>query len=255
MIRNVKLLISMLVFGLFQTAWGQSQEAEKAYLAGEYDVAFADVAADRGADACAFGARMLLAKAMSGDVQPPRSLLSAALAEANNALVVEPQHIEGRLQKAIALSLLVRPMSLREARDSGFGEEARALAEAVLVDDPANAYAHGFLAVWHIEVINRGGFLGAMVLGANMDDAERHYAAAVHASPGDAALHWQYARALAALNARKYLEEVSDALNAALAAPVGSVLEQVMQDRARTLSAAVASSSTRDVEALAKTML
>ena len=221
MIRNVKLLISMLVFGLFQTAWGQSQEAEKAYLAGEYDVAFADVAADRGADACAFGARMLLAKAMSGDVQPPRSLLSAALAEANNALVVEPQHIEGRLQKAIALSLLVRPMSLREARDSGFGEEARALAEAVLVDDPANAYAHGFLAVWHIEVINRGGFLGAMVLGASMDDAE----------------------------------EVSDALNAALAAPVGSVLEQVMQDRARTLSAAVASSSTRDVEALAKTML
>ena len=236
----------MLVFGLFQTAWGQSQEAEKAYLAGEYDVAFADVAADRGADACAFGARMLLAKAMSGDVQPPRSLLSAALAEANNALVVEPQHIEGRLQKAIALSLLVRPMSLREARDSGFGEEARALAEAVLVDDPANAYAHGFLAVWHIEVINRGGFLGAMVLGASMDDAERHYAAAVQASPGDAALHWQYARAL---------EEVSDALNAALAAPVGSVLEQVMQDRARTLSAAVASSSTRDVEALAKTML
>jgi hypothetical protein len=255
MMRAVMLFISLLIFGLFQPASGQGEEAEKAYLLGQYDVAFAYVATDRGADACAFGARMLLAKAMSGDVQPPGPLLLTALAEANCALAAEPGHIEGRLQKAIALSLLVRPMSLKEAHDSGFGQEARQLAESVLLDDPQNAYAHGFLAVWHIEVVNRGGLLGAMILGASMDDAERHYAAAVRASPGDAALHWQYARALAALNARKYRAQVSEALDAALAAPIGSALEQVMQDRARTLSKAVATMKGRDAESLAKKML
>lgn len=252
--RAVMLFMLALVFGLFQPAWGQSPAAEKAYLAGQYDAAFADVATDRGADACAFGARMLLAKAMSGDDQPPPALVSAALDAANRALGAEPEHAEGRLQKAIALSLLVRPMSVKEARDSGWGEEARDLAEAVLADDPQNAYAHGFLAVWHVEVMNRGGLLGAMILGASMEDAERHYAAAMQASPADAALHWQYARALAALNARKYRKEVVEALDAALAAPVGSELERVMQERARTLSEAVASTKSRDVEALAESM-
>lgn len=242
------------MFGPFQGAWGQSQAAEKAYLAGQYDAAFADVATDRGADACAFGARMLLAKAMSGDVQPPPSLVAAALDAAENALAAEPQHVEGRLQKAIALSLLVRPMSLREARDSGWGEQARDLAEAVLADEPQNAYAHGFLAVWHVEVLNRGGLLGAMILGASMEEAGRHYASAMQASPADAALHWQYARALAALNARKYHQQIAMSLDAALAAPVGSELERVMQERARTLSSAVATTRSRDVEALAESM-
>lgn len=252
--RAVMLFILILVFGLFQPALGQGREAETAYLAGQYDAAFAEVAADHGADACAFGARVLLAKAMSGDVQPPPALVLAALDAANRALVAEPEHVEGRLQKAIALSLLARPMSLKEARDSGLGVEARDLAEAVLADDPQNAYAHGFLAVWHIEVMRRGGLLGAMILGASMEDAERHYAAAMQASPADAALHWQYGRALAALNARKYRKEVAAALDAALAAPVGSELERVMQERARVLSAAAATAKSRDVEALAEAM-
>ena len=250
----VMLFILILLIGLFQPAWGQSPAAEKAYLMGQYDAAFADVATDRSADACAFGARMLLAKAMSEDVQPPPALVTAALDAANRALVAEPEHVEGRLQKAIALSLLVRPMSLKEARDSGWGEEARDLAEAVVTDDPQNAYAHGFLAVWHVEVMNRGGMLGAMILRASIEDAERHYAAAMQASPADAALHWQYARALAALNARKYRKEIAAALDAALAAPVGSELERVMQERARMLSEAAATAKSRDVEVLAETM-
>ncbi|WP_156945505.1 hypothetical protein [Hyphomonas johnsonii] len=248
-------LVSLFLFASLQPAWAQSQAAEAAFAAGQYDAAYADVAADRAPDACAFGARALLAKAMSGDGQPPGALLTAALNEADTALAVQPRHIEGRLQKAIALSLMVRPMNLKEARDSGYGTQARDLAEAVLADDPENAYAHGFLAVWHIEVVHRGGFLGAMVLGASVADAEDHYAAAVKASPGDAALHWQYARALAALNARKYRKQIAAALEAACAAPVDTQLEQVMQGRARTLLSAVDSASSRDVEALAQTML
>jgi hypothetical protein len=97
--------------------------------------------------------------------------------------------------------------------------------------------------------------LGAMILGASMDDAEAHYAAATAASPGDASLHWQFGRALAALNARKYRREIAVSLDAALAAPIDSDLERVMQDRARTLSTAMASAKTRDVEALARSML
>jgi hypothetical protein len=255
MIRVVMLLFSILFMTWFQPAQAQGQDARDAFVAGEYDAAFAGVAADHGPDACAFGARTLLAKAISGETQPPEALLMAALGEAESALAVQPGHIEGRLQKAIALSLLARPMSLRDARDSGYGEAARQLAESVLADDPQNAYAHGFLAVWHIEVLNRGGFLGAMMMGASVDAAEAHYAAAMAASPGDASLHWQYARALAALSAWRYRKQITTALDAALAAPVDSELERVMQARARTLSSAMATGTSRDVETMAKLML
>jgi hypothetical protein len=255
MIRVVMLFFFILFMAWLQPVQAQSQAALDAFTAGQYDAAFADAAADRSPDSCAFGARTLLAKAISGDTQPPEPLLMAALGEANSALAAQPGHVEGRLQKAIALSLLARPMSLKDARESGYGEQARQLAEAVLADDPQNAYAHGFMAVWHVEVMHRGGLIGAMIMGASMDSAEAHYAAAMRASPGDASLHWQYARALAALNAWRYRKQIDDALDAALAAPVDSALERLMQARARTLAAAIATGKRRDVEALAQTML
>ena len=254
----MRVVLSVILFQILvvsQAAWGQSQSAMEAYTAGHYDAAIADAATDHGADACAFSARSLLAKAMSGEAQPAHELLQGALDEANAALSIDPGHIEGRLQKAIALSLIARPMSMREARDSGYGEAARQLAEGVLQDDPQNAYAHGFLAVWNLEVMRRGGMLGAMIMGASQNAAEAHYEAAAAASPGDAALNWQFARALATLNARKYRPEISAALDAALAAPVDDELERVMQERARTLADAMATQENHDIEALAEGML
>ena len=44
-------------------------------------------------------------------------------------------------------------MTVGEARKTGWGDEARDLAEAVLDDEPDNFYAHGFLSVWHVEVV------------------------------------------------------------------------------------------------------
>lgn len=93
MMRVMLWVVSFLIFAVFQPAWGQSQTAVEAYTAGHYDAAIADAAADHGADACAFSARSLLAKAISGEAQPAPGLLQGALDEANAALSVEPGHI------------------------------------------------------------------------------------------------------------------------------------------------------------------
>ena len=211
--------------------------AEAAFVRGEYDVALTELSGARTADALAMSARTLLAEAMSGPADPPEDMLHRALAEADAALAVDPAHAEGRLQRSIALSLILRPMSVREARKTGWAEEARDLAEGVLEDEPDNVYAHGFLSVWNLEVVHRGGRIGAMILGAGVPDGRAHYEAATAAAPDDASVHWQWARALAALNARKYHDEVLSALDAALAAPVDTELERVMQARAAMLKA------------------
>lgn len=228
--------------------------AEAAFLAGEYDAVVAALARKADADSCAFSARALLAKAMTGPADPPDALLHAALDKAEEAIAADPRHVEGRLQRAIALSLILRPMSVHEARKTGWGDTARDLAEAVLADDPQNFYAHGFLSVWHVEVVRRGGVVGSMMMGASVRQGRRHYEAAAGLAPDDASVHWQWARALAALNARKYRKEINAALKAAAAAPVDSEMERVMQARAALLGVQM-QIDLRAAEALARRML
>lgn len=227
-----------------------------AFTEGRYGEAADLSVSEASADAHAFAARSLLAEAMSDETYvPPQSTIEQAEQYARTALELEPGHIEGRLQLAIALSLRARPLSLGEARRSGFGEEAKDLALSVLEDDPSNPYAHGFMAVWHVEVRRRGGTIGASILGASVKKGRKHYEAAIAASPHDASIHWQYARALASLNAKKYRAEINDALLAALGCGAESQLEALMQARAQMLNQAIASEPRKTVEALATKML
>ena len=207
-------------------------------------------------DQLAFAARALLAQAISApDHKPPLAIVERAEALARQALAADPHHTEARLQLAIALSLRARPLSTREARRTGFGEEARDLAQSVLEDDPDNSYAHGFLAVWHLEVRRRGGSIGASIMGASVSKARRHYQRAVAVAPHDGSIHWQYARALTALNPQKYRSEIDSVLDAAINCQSDSQLERVMQERATLLQSALQTEPRKSVQARAADML
>lgn len=207
-------------------------------------------------DSLAFAARSRLAEAMSSaDYIPPANLINEAELLARAALEEDAEHIEARLQLAIALSLKTRPMTNRQAMRAGYGEEAKRLVEAVLKDDPDNTYAHGFLSVWHVEVRRRGGAIAASMMGASVKNARRHYQSAIAITPDEASVHWQYARALTALNARKFRKEIDAALDAAIRCETGSSLERVMQDRAQILQTALQSEKRSISERLAAEML
>lgn len=254
-------LLSLLSAGVFaglaqaEEAMATRQAAGEAYAAGRYaDAARIAVVTDT-ADAYALAARAVLAEAMCGGVQPTDAVLSHAEDLAGAALERDPHHIEGRLQLAIALSLRTRAMTKMQAWQTGLGETARKLAEGVIEDDPGNAYAHGFLAVWHVEVVRRGGNFGAAMMDASLADAFRHYDIAAALSPEDPGLHWQMARALAALDPVRYRSEIDTALERAMATEGQTVLERVMAARARRLSDAFVTGDSQSVEALAASLL
>lgn len=231
--------------GAYQTAFQDGAYVQAAEIAAQTETA----------DALALAARALLAEAMTGQTEPDLALLQDAESFARRALDLEADHIEGRLQLAIAVSLKLRPMSTREARRTGQAGMPRTLAEAVLKADPDNAYAHGLLAVWHVEVVRRGGPLGAAIMGASLRKARMHYARALETRPGDASIHWQYARALAALNPEKHRGDIDAALAAASEAPLEDFLEAAMAERCTQLEAALATLAASDVENLAENML
>lgn len=210
------------------------------YARGDYLEAAALAEAAAGADDLAFAARAVLAHCMTGSGTPDARLVERAVKDAEAALRLEPAHEEGQLQLAIALSLKSRNMDVMAAWSAGYGEKGKKLAESVLKSDPGNHYAHGFLAVWNLEVQRRGGAMGAWMLGASVDSARKHYDLARALAPDDIGVHWQYARALAALDLKGRADEVRAALDRALSPAASDHVEEVMQARARQLSDALA---------------
>jgi tetratricopeptide (TPR) repeat protein len=221
---------------------------------GEYMQVAGRAEAASGADNMALAARALLAHCMTGAEEPDVSVVDRAARDAEAALKIDPDHEEGRLQLAIALSLKSRTMGALDVWSAGYGDRGKKLAREVLKSDPGNFYAHGFLAVWNIEVVRRGGSLGAKLMGASLADAREHYAAAVGLAPNEIGVHWQYARALAALDARKYGDEAAVALARALAAQPEDHVAQVMQARAAELATAL-SGDRKAAQRLARELL
>lgn len=207
-----------------------------------------------GADELAFSARCLLATAMTGDHDPDPAVVDRAARNAEAALKIDPAHEEGQLQLAIALSLKARAMNIIEAWNAGYGQRGKQLATSVLKQDPGNFYAHGFLAVWNVEARRRGGKLAGSLMGANVEDGRRHYHDAARLAPDDIGVHWQWARALVALDAKRYGAEAADALARAVSAHADDHIDEVMQARAKKL-ADVLKDDRRAAQTLALSML
>ena len=248
-----QLIAALLLFAPGALAQDASQLAD--FNSGKYAAAADVQAAEATPDLLAFKARAVLASGICGEAQPSNALLSKAEDFARAALSLNPNHVEAQLQLAIALSLKARPMTNREAMKAGYGSEAKELAERALQLDPVNAYANGFMAVWHLEVVRRGGALGSRIMGASVKQARTHYQRANAASSDDASIHWQYARALAALNAKKYKTEINAALSAAVRAPKESHVESVMSARAGKLQKMLQVETRKTVEAWAESTL
>jgi hypothetical protein len=216
--------------------WAETpQLAMVRYVSGEFLEAAAMAEARAGADELAFAARAVLAEIMTQDGEPDAVLVQRAERNATSALQIDPRHVEARLQLAIALSLRTRAMAPLEVWRTGLGEQGRDLAQGVLLDDPGNVYANGFLAVWHVEARRRAGAVGAGVIGASLQEARRRYQAAVKAAPDDPGVHWQYGRALIALDARRFAGEAGRALEGAVTSQAHDRVAEVMQARASDL--------------------
>lgn len=254
-----------LFFGLFFVLTGTHAQSPEVAL-GDADVVQAYVEGDfegvanladevMTADAFGVAARALLAKSIVENRDPTQDEVNRAEAYARRAIDMDPHHQEGRLQLAISLSMRTRQMSKIEAWQSGLGQQARTLAESVIEDAPENPYADGYLSVWHVEAVRIGGRFGASFIGASVKTGRAHYKRANVVNPDDVGLHWQYARSLTLLNAKKYRREIEQALARALAAGRDNAVEEVFYRRAYELHSALNAGEMKAALALAASQL
>lgn len=183
----------------------------------------------------ALAARALLTQAVvvGGNIE---DLTAQAIGACQNALAIDPNHVEARLQWAVALSLIGARQSRLEALRSGIAQKGRGLVHEALTIDPRNPWAWALDGAWHFEVRRRGGPLGARLLGASLAKGRRSFQNAREARGAiDPVMYVQEAYALLGSDDRGDRDQARVLLEAALARAPADSLAIVMQSRAREM--------------------
>lgn len=187
------------------------------------------------ADYLAERARNLLADCVEKSACDPDSIPSYAEALSREAIKLEPDNAVANVSCAIALAMQAQNMPVTQVYLSGMGAEMRDKAHKVLETEPDNPWAHGFLAVWNLETLRRGGEIGAGLLKASFDKGAAHYKAVEAEAPENLVLKWQYVRALAALDSQKYGAEIQRILGQIIAGKPTDKFEIAVWQRAEKL--------------------
>jgi len=226
--------------------------ALRLYAAGEF-VAAADLADTQpSASNRAFASRALVAACAaaqsSGSID---ALLVRAETSARDALSLDPRSVDARLQLALVYGMEGRRASLARAFAGRYASRGKRLIDEALAIEPTNAHAHAMLGAWNLEVVRRGGGVGALMYGAHTGTGLAEFERARALAPGDMLIPLHFAVALLGLDPATYGPRASRLLREVVAASPGDALESLGQETAQRLQTALARSP-QDAQRLAR---
>jgi len=140
---------------------------------------------------------------------------------------------------AISLRMMAARVCVAEEMRDGYAREGRALVHAALRAEPREAWAHALEGGWNLEIVRRGGPVGASYFGASVPAGRAAFERARALAPDDALIAYQYAVALLELDPRRNAPEAAKLLEIAGACRAGDAFEQRVQARARDVAAAL----------------
>ncbi|WP_395645874.1 hypothetical protein [Terricaulis sp.] len=238
---RIKALMAAPLLALILTAApARAEPAEAAlrlYAAGDF-LAAADLADDREtAASLSFASRALMAQCATA---PSRSDLDTWLARAEraarDALELDPQSVDARLQLALVYGARGRRASLTQAFAGRYAPRGRALIDEALALEPRNARAHALLGAWNLEVLRRGGRFGAVTYGASYRAGAAEFERAMALAPDDPTIPLHYAFALLELNAAQNADRAAALLRRAAGLRPRDALERFVTRTAQRIA-------------------
>lgn len=210
--------------------------ALRLYAAGEF-VAAADMADARSSSSSrAFASRALVAACAAA--QSPEmidALLVRAESSAREALALDPNSVDARLQLALVYGMEGRRASIVHAFAAGFAARGKRLIDEALAVDPDNAHAHALLGAWNLEVVRRGGAMGSALYGARISIGIAEFERAAASAPTDMLIPLHFAVALLGLDPVQYAARAHDLLTKVAMAPSADALGQIGRETALQL--------------------
>jgi tetratricopeptide (TPR) repeat protein len=226
--RRVLYLVLAAWLALVPGGLAQAQTAtQRLYAEGAFLQAAAAGEASSSASGYALAARALLARCMlAGNDQDEMVWIERARRNAESALAREPQSVEARLQLATALGMRAQRLSIPQALREGLAGQGRRLIDEALARAPNDPWANALSGGWHLEVLRRGGPVGAMTMGARLQDGIAAFDRALQLAPNDPAILMQYAGGLLLLDARRHQDLIEALLRRAEVAPARDAFER-----------------------------
>ncbi len=261
-IRSVGLLALTLVLVLALSAGPASAttaEGQHLFDTGAYRQAAEAVlgqAAGAQADGQAFAARALLAYVSLAPLGQERDrALAQAEAHARRAILLDPEHVEGRLQLAVALGYRGRADGPMVAHLAGLAGEAREQIDAALAVAPDNPFALAIDGAWHLEIVaGAGPVMADLFYGATLDKGQAAFQAARSQAPNNLLFDVQYAVALLSFGVVHHRDAVLAMLDAARAKTPHDALSAHYQASATALHTALSANDAAAVQELVATL-
>ncbi|MGE0830571.1 MAG: hypothetical protein AB7O04_14630 [Hyphomonadaceae bacterium] len=185
--------------------------------------------------------RALLAQCI---VEPHRGDAGALLARASEAaeaaLAADAASIDARLQLTAAIGMRGRRASLNAAIRAGYAPRGKRLIDDALARAPNSAWGRALLGGWHLEILRRGGRMGAMAYGARLSEGLGAFERARALAPNDIVIAAHYGLSLLTLNPDRYAARAGAQLEAAGEGEARDALERHFKRTARSLNAVLA---------------
>ncbi len=204
------------------------------------------------AEALAFSSRSLIAACVTrtGCDDLPATLTRAERS-AREALGLDPRSVDARLQLAAIAGIRGRHTSLTQAFAGGYAPRGKRLIDEALHLEADNAEAHALLGAWHLEVLRRGGGLGALIYGANLNSGLAAFDRARALAPDNPMIALHYAVALLLLDPNRYRARAGQMLTAIATMRPRDALERHGCGLARRLALTLETNGTRAATELA----
>jgi len=209
--------------------------AERLYHDGRFAKAAELGRAAGSADGHALAAKATLVRGAYLARQDERAkLFRRAAGDARNALALDPDHVDARLQLAIALGHIGAHEGPITAHLDGYAREAKEHIDRALTLAPDYAWVHGVLGMWHLQIVRHGGpALARELYAASRQDGRAHCERARTLAPGELALRYGCAVSLLELDAEAFGRRAIDELEHIVRSPADDAAGRLVQDEAR----------------------
>lgn len=163
-----------------------------------------------------------------------RARLEQAAADARRALERDPDHVEAHLHLAIALGHLADLEDPVSAHVKGYAAEAKAHLDRALALEPDNAWAHGLLGMWHLQIVRRAdAALARSLYGATEKEGVARCAKAAALAPEEPALRLGCAVSLYELDPATWRRRAMRSLAAVSRMPAADAAARLIRADAR----------------------
>ena len=206
------------------------QDATELYTKGDFLGAASTAVSLKTSDGYALAAKATSIYSATRPDKEQDALYSKAEDYAGKAVSLEPQNLNGYLERARAVGRLSQLRGVLQALVQGYGSRVRDDLNKVLQLDPNNAPAMVSLGLWHAEIVSKGvGWL----YGADGGKVAPLFEKSISLEPNVPIHRVEYAHSLVLLDKNKNRDKARQLLQGAISLKPRDAADRLDQDRAK----------------------